>query len=63
MFDSKTVSQKFTEDSMKITKDYWVGFEAKPMTKTGSLGFHKLSDYFDYWEGQTKYKYCGPQLN
>ena len=52
MIISKTVSQKFTEDSMKITKDYWVGFEqAKSMTKTGSLGFHDLSDYFDYWEG------------
>ena len=57
MINSKTVSQEFTEDSMKIKKGYWVGFQAKNMTKTESLGFHDLSDYFDYWEGRTKYKY------
>ena len=45
---SQKVSQKFTEDSMKIAKYYWVGFQAKSMTKLGLIGFHNLSDYFDY---------------
>ena len=55
VINPQTVSQKFSRESTKITKDYWVGFQqAKPMTK---IGMHDLSDYFDYWKGRTKNKY------
>ena len=51
MINPQTVSQKFSRESTKITKDYWAGFKKKSMTK---IGMHDLSDYFDYWKGGTK---------
>ena len=55
VINPQTVSQKFSKESTKITKDYWLGVQqAKSTTK---IRMHNLSVYIDYWIGRTKNNY------